>query len=401
MLDSLSVITIADHDTALHHLRQLQCDPQGIAIMAPKAVFKVIKVEQVPTKAANLLKQTFLAKGGEVAVSRATANLADEYTDVLICATLKQYGAACTRLKQQPWGLAALAKRIELVLKHDCCSAKRDFSWADRSLQIGQAKTVIMGILNVTPDSFSDGGRYNTVTAALQQAQQLALEGADIIDVGAESTRPYGGSMPISELEESSRLLPVLQELVKTLTIPISIDTYKPTVAAAALAAGAHIINDVKGLRVDGMAEVVAAYGAPIVVMHNPDQPEYGSNIMYDILTFLETSIEMGLKAGIAWENFIVDPGIGFGKTTAQNLEVLARLHELKALGCPILLASSRKRFIGETLGGLPVEERLEGTAASVMWGITHGAQLVRVHDVKAIRRVNIMTDLLRSYEHE
>ncbi|MDU4959926.1 MAG: dihydropteroate synthase [Sporomusaceae bacterium] len=394
------VIVIDSDETAVRQLRQLDCDPRGIAIMAAKAVFKAVKIESVPAKAANLLKQTFLAKGGEVAVARGTADLSIEYTDVLIMATLKQYRLALQQLKLQPWGLPDLAARIDAALQAAAVFPARHYQWGERSLSIRPGRTLVMGILNVTPDSFSDGGKYHNPDAAVRQAQIMAEQGADIIDIGAESTRP--GAQPVDEQEELTRLLPVLEAVLRQTELPVSIDTYKPAVARAALAAGAHILNDIWGLHRPGMAEAAAAYAAPVIVMHNRTDTVYQQDMLAEMIAFLQTGLENGLQAGIPFKKFIIDPGIGFGKTSLQNLEVMARLSELKVLGCPILLAASRKRFIGEALGGLPPHERLEGTAATAAWGIMQGANIVRVHDVREISRLTRMMDAMtRSDAHE
>ena len=378
------------------------CDPSGIVIMTPKALFRTIGVESVPTKAANLLKQTFLAKGAEVAVTRETADLSVERTDVLICATVKQYRLALAQLRQQPWGLPELAMAIERALINEENFPGRKYEIHKKSWGIEQGHTLIMGILNLTPDSFSDGGRYNEVEAAVKQALLMVGEGADIIDVGAESTRPYG-SVKIDAAEEKDRLLPVLKKLVEVAPVPISVDTYKSTVAAAALEMGADIINDIWGLQQDSsMAEVAAAYGVPVVLMHNRLSTISNKDIMAEMTEFFSRSVELGVKAGIHEEQFILDPGIGFGKNTAQNLEVLGRLSELKAMGYPLLVGTSRKRFIGDILG-LPVDERAEGTGATVVHSILNGASIVRVHDVKMAKRMAAMADALqgwRQYGH-
>lgn len=388
------VIEISDIDQARHELTRICCDPAGISIMAPKAVSRAIKIESVPVKAANLLKQTFLAKGGEVAVSRDTASFTAEKTDVLILATLKQYQQALSQLRHQPWGLPDLAEAILRVMSHQSQPIMRNYQRRQPSFQITPGKTLVMGILNVTPDSFSDGGKYNNIDRAIRHAEAMVAEGADIIDIGAESTRPYG-SQKISDDEELSRLWPLLNKLLPILPVPVSIDTYKAVVAEEALKLGVHIINDIWGLQGDvNMASVAARYNAPVIIMHNQAGTEYNRDIMACISDFLQNSIQIGLEAGIAVDNFIVDPGIGFGKTPQQNLAVMARLEELRALGCPILLGTSRKRFIGEALN-LPVEDRAEGTAATVVIGITKGVNIVRVHDVKAIARIAKMTDVL------
>lgn len=387
------VIEISTQSQARQELEKINCDAFGINIMAPKAIFKTLKIEKVSSKAANLLKQTFLAKGGEVAVARGTADLSVEYTDVVICATMKQYNMALAQLKMQPWGLPKIAEAINNALTATDKFPFREFRWPGKKLLIQARRTLVMGILNLTPDSFSDGGKYNSVDNALKKAEELVKAGADIIDIGAESTRP--GFAEISENEELERLLPVLEKLAKTCEAPISIDTYKASVAKAALDNGANMINDIWGLQKDpSMAKVIAAYNVPIIIMHNSLNNEYQNDIMADICEFLKQSINIGISAGISFENFIIDPGIGFAKNGKQNIVVMSRLEELRSLGCPILLGTSRKRFIGEVLD-LPVEDRVEGTAATVAIGITKGVSIVRVHDVEQIARIAKMTDVL------
>ncbi|EGO63131.1 dihydropteroate synthase [Acetonema longum] len=388
------VLKIQTLQQASEELTKIQCDPYGVALMTPKSLFKTIKLEGVPAKAANLLKQTFLAKGGEVAVARGTADLSIERTDLLIHATFKQYRSALSQLKMQPWGLPAVAESIDKVLYYTENFPVRHYTWDERTLDIRPNKTLIMGILNITPDSFSDGGRYNNLDAAAERAQELIEAGADILDIGAESTRPYGAS-PVSAEEEAERLLPVLEKLVQQISTPISIDTYKPQVAEAALKIGAHMINDVWGLQKNPeMAKIAAKHKVPVIIMHNQLETRYDKDLLSTIAASLQKSIDIGLVAGIPFENFIIDPGIGFAKTSQHNLQVLARLEELKILGCPILIGTSRKKFIGEILD-LPVEERVEGTAATVGWAINQGASIVRVHDVKTIARVAKMTDAI------
>lgn len=273
------------------------------------------------------------------------------------------------------------------------------------------SRTYIMGILNVTPDSFSGDGLLQAqefVPAALVQAEQMIAEGADILDVGGESTRP--GSAPVEAEEELRRVIPVIKALRQITDIPISIDTSKAVVAEAALAAGADLVNDVWGLRLDpDIAHVVAETKAPVVLMHNRSNPKAASidpalggryvgmaydNLLEDIKHELMLSVEMAHGVGIADEHIILDPGIGFGKTVAQNLEVIRRLDEIKALGYPLLLGTSRKSFIGYTLD-LPPDQRDEGTAATTVIGIMKGADIIRVHDVRLNVRVARMTDAI------
>ncbi|ERM93362.1 dihydropteroate synthase [Caldanaerobacter subterraneus subsp. yonseiensis KB-1] len=261
----------------------------------------------------------------------------------------------------------------------------------DKTLEIGK-RTYIMGILNMTPDSFSDGGKYNTLEKGIERALQMIEEGADIIDVGGESTRP--GYTPVDEEEEIRRVIPVIERLSKISDVIISVDTMKANVALKALEAGAHIVNDVWGLQRDPkMAEVVAKYKAGVVMMHNSNVAEY-DDVVKSIIEFLKKSIEIAEKAGIERNQMIVDPGIGFGKTLEHNLEVMNRLEELKVLGLPVLLGTSRKSMIGKVLN-VDVEDRLEGTAATVAVGIVKGVDIIRVHDVKEMSRVAKMTDAM------
>jgi dihydropteroate synthase len=252
--------------------------------------------------------------------------------------------------------------------------------------------TYIMGILNVTPDSFSDGGRFSILDSAIGHALFMAEEGADIIDIGGESTRPNHNK--VTEEEEISRVIPVIKELVKVLDIPVSIDTSKASVAKAAIDAGALMINDVWGFKKDpDIAELAATTGVFCCLMHNRDNTNY-SNLIYDIKEELLESINIALSAGIKKEKLIIDPGIGFGKTVDQNLQVMANLSEFRELGYPLLLGASRKSMIGISLN-LPLEERLEGTIATTVMGINSGAAIIRVHDVKENIRAAKMTDII------
>ena len=260
-----------------------------------------------------------------------------------------------------------------------------------RELRWGR-KTYIMGILNITTDSFSGDGVGKDMETALARAKRLVAEGADIIDIGGESTRP--DSRPVTPEEEINRVLPVIKMLSSEVDVPISIDTYKSGVARLALEAGANMINDVWGLRQDPeLAHVAAERGVPLVITANQRDMQY-DNIMTAVVDSLVVGMNLALDAGVAWGNIIIDPGIGFGKTLEGNLEVLRRLSELKSLGRPILLGTSRKSMIGLVLD-LPVDERLEGTAATVALGIANGADMIRVHDVLQMKRVAKMTDAI------
>ncbi|MDW0118718.1 dihydropteroate synthase [Sporosarcina thermotolerans] len=250
-----------------------------------------------------------------------------------------------------------------------------------------------MGILNVTPDSFSDGGKYGRIDAALKHAEEMVRDGAKIIDVGGESTRP--GHAPVTLEMELERTVPVIEALARELDCVISIDTYKADVAEAALNAGAHIINDVWGAkREPKIAEVAAKFSAPIILMHNREVAEYAGPFMDEVIADLEGSIAIARNAGVSEGNIWLDPGIGFAKDTAQNVLAMQGLQRISDMGYPLLLATSRKRMIGNILD-LPVNERMEGTGATVCYGIEHGCHIVRVHDVKQISRMVKMMDVL------
>ncbi|VDG98449.1 Dihydropteroate synthase [Lysinibacillus sphaericus] len=254
-------------------------------------------------------------------------------------------------------------------------------------------ETVVMGILNATPDSFSDGGRYSQTDAALRRATEMLKDGAKIIDIGGESTRP--GHTPVSLEEELERTIPVIEVLSRELDCAISIDTYKASVAEEAMKAGAHIINDVWGAkREPRIAEVANQYGAPIILMHNREQVIYEGNFGDELLADIEESIAIARNAGIAEHNIWLDPGIGFAKDIYENIEAMQSLDRLSALGYPVLLGTSKKSLIGKVLD-LPIDERMEGTGATVCYGIEHGCHIVRVHDVKEIARMVRMMDVL------
>ena len=262
------------------------------------------------------------------------------------------------------------------------------------------ARTHIMGILNITPDSFSDGGLFAGHDAAVDHARAMASQGADIIDIGGESTRP--GAEPLTEEEELRRIIPVIERLAKELPVPLSVDTYKARVAQKALAAGASIVNDISGLRFSSdMARVVADHDAAVVLMHIKGTPrDMQANPVYDdvvgeVMAYLEASAAIALKAGVGKDRIMIDPGIGFGKTAQHNLEIIDRLDEFRALGFPIVLGTSRKRFIGTVLNIAEPKDRVEGTAATVALAVQRGAHIVRVHDVGSMAKVARMTNAI------
>jgi dihydropteroate synthase len=391
-------LTIGSPEEAVEVLKEIGVDPYGIEAMVPKMYTLNVIVKGIRCKVANIMKQEMLSIGGDVAVSRGSIDCSIEATDAVIIGTDKQMKRFAEKISVQPFGLKRLSEELKAVLRNMDC---RNFAveTPQRTIHLG-ARTTVMGILNVTPDSFSDGGRFTTIKDAVVHAQRLEEEGADILDIGGESTRP--GSDPVSVEEELERVIPVIREVKRRVGIPLSIDTTKAAVAARAIDEGAEIVNDISALRSDQeMSSVIAKCGVPVVLMHMKGTPKtmQEGDIMYrsllgDIIEFLRDRIGTARTAGIQEENIIVDPGFGFGKTLEHNCELLRRLNELKTLGRPILVGTSRKRFIGAVTGGEP-RERVDGTAATVAVSIMNGAQIVRVHDVKSMKKIAVMTDAI------
>jgi len=372
----------------IRELANIGVSSAGCTYMDGKGLFKLLRADGISIPAALILKQEMLSAGGEAALHQQTIVHGIETTSVLMMATLSQYARLNEKLRLQQFGLPKLAEEIEEVLRNftvnsHCVICKK------KPLILG-ARTHIMGIVNVTPDSFSDGGLYVEPQIAIEHALALAEAGADIIDIGGASSRP--GFVEISAEEEIERIMPVIEGLAPLLDIPISIDSDKSKVARAALASGADIINDIWGLQKDPqMALLAATTGAPVIAMHNRDVNSY-DDLIGDMMLFFRRSLEIGEEAGMSPEQFILDPGIGFGKTAKQNLEVLRNLEVFCGLGLPLLVGTSRKTFIGKILDK-PIEQRLEGTAVTVALAIAKGADIVRVHDVEQMSLVARMTD--------
>jgi len=357
-------------------LKKMGCDKRGVDIMAPKADMILISAKNLDPRGANILKQEFLSSGGEVAVPWEALDLSEEKSEILMMGTPSQYERVKKKLQEQPFDLPELAKEIDEAIENH--NSKPSLPWSDRECNI-------MGVLNVTPDSFYDGGEYNRVEKAVERGISMAEEGADVIDIGGESTRP--GSERISTEKELERILPIIDELDERLDIPLSVDTYKPEVAEEAVKAGADIVNDVFGLRKEGMAEKISELDVPIIIMHMQgrpknmqDSPQY-EDVVDDIATYFYERIKFAKDKGIKEENIILDPGIGFGKKLHHNLEIIRRLEEFCSLGYPILLGASRKSFLGEILGK-KAEERLYGSLAISALAVEKGVSILRVHDV-------------------
>lgn len=382
---------LCSQEEARIFLQEIGVDQGAYPYLIPKAVYRCVKLKEIPAKAANIIKQEMLSKGGEAAVKREALS-SEGVTDVLLMGTLKHYRLLLPKLRVQPFGLKQVADEIENILQA-LEPGKRKIKLANGKTLHLNNRTLIMGILNVTPDSFFDGGRYCDHERAVKRALEMVEQGADIIDVGGASSRP--GSVIIEEEEEMKRVLPVVEMLVREGMI-VSVDTFRAGVARACLEAGAHIINDIGRLQLDpGLLQVLVERRSPVVLMHNRMQFNQGKpyeDLISDIISELRESIAEAENAGVSPEGIIIDPGIGFGKSPAENRVIIKRLWEFKSLGKPVLLGASRKSFIGETLG-LGVEDRLEGSLAVAVMGIMNGADIVRVHDVKETKRAALMTD--------
>lgn len=371
------------------------CDAD-IYTLAPKGMARLVRLEQVQADAARIIKREMLAQDGDAALHRDAIANDGECSAMLLLGTEAVLRQVCVTLQCHPHGLTATAMAIlDALSAYDASGGT--LRCGPYSLPLGR-KTYIMGILNVTPDSFSGDG-LGTLDAVRRRAEAMLAAGADLLDIGGESTRPGADEVPLAE--ELLRVVPAVRALAE-LKVPLSVDTYKSVVAYEALDAGATLINDISGLRFDpAMAATVAAAGAPVVVMHIQGTPRdmqrhpHYDDLMSEVCGYLQASTALAVAAGIPRDQVVLDPGFGFGKTPEQNLELIRRLRELTSYGQPILLGTSRKSTIGTVLGGLPPDQRLEGTAATVALGIANGADIVRVHDVQAMVRVARVADAI------
>ena len=384
------LLSVPTPELAVRELQRVAVDGYGIAEMVPKMRTLCIGLHQLECRQANILKQEMLSLGGDAAVARGTVACSVDRTDCVLIGTAKQLTRLCQKLAVQPFGLAMLAGELESLLTR---FGRVPSSWKTPRRSLSLQRPLIMGILNVTPDSFSDGGRCFDPSQAIDRALQMEAEGADIIDIGGESTRP--GADPVSATDELARIIPVLERLSAVLKCAISVDTWKSVVAEQALAVGAEIINDISGFDFDPeMAGVAAANGAGVVLMHTRGRPDtmqqdtVYDDLMGEISSSLRASIERARQAGVSDDCIALDPGIGFGKDAAGNLELLRRLSELSCFGLPILTGPSRKGFIGKILNRPQMDDRIYGTAATVALSIANGASILRVHDVRAMRDV-------------
>jgi len=375
-------------------MHDIGVDPYGIQIMLPKASTFLIRMNYISNIAANILKQEMLSLGGDVAVSRGSLTGKLKNTDCLLLGNLSQLTRLNQKLRMQPFGLNELAKDLFRILVN---YQKNNFTLnlGKHKLNLG-LRTHIMAVVNLTPDSFSGDGFYPSCVgrrvslAIIDYAEKLVRDGADILDIGGESSRPGARQVPIKE--ELNRTIPVIKALSKRINVAISIDTSKPEVARQALDNGAVMVNDITGLRNPKMAKLVAKYKAAVVIMHMKGNPRamqkntaYAS-LMDEIIEYLDNAVKQARLSGIDEAKIIVDPGIGFGKTLKHNLEIIRQLSELKVLGKPILVGPSRKSFIGKILNAGP-RERTFGTISTCVLAAKLGAKILRVHDVKETKQ--------------
>ncbi|MFB0516645.1 MAG: dihydropteroate synthase [Candidatus Neomarinimicrobiota bacterium] len=385
-MGTLREIIALSPDELAREFDSINVDEGGIGIMSPKAFFHLLRLRALKSPAANILKQEMLSVGGECATSR-TVILGDPVAqDVIIMGTRRQLAKLSARLKAQPFGLKQVARQITAFIKNTSQNPPPLPSLMS-SLAINPSRyPLLMGVLNVTPDSFSDGNCYLEENAAIQHGMTLYEQGAEMIDVGGESTRP--GSDPVPEEEELRRVLPVIRRLREQTDRPISIDTMKAPVAVEALEAGANLVNDVSAGRHDPrMLEVVAQAGCPYVMMHMQGEPKtmqqnpHYDHLMDELHRFFDERLAWAVKRAVKEEQIIIDPGIGFGKCREDNYEILRRLRELRVFGRPVLVGVSRKSFLQNELGEVPKERYEESIAAGTI-AMVNGADILRVHEV-------------------
>ena len=399
----IRALNIKTTEEGLKEFKKIGASNTGSHIMVGKVFPMSLKVRNISPVAAGILKQEMLARGGDVVTSRDSLTETKGKTDIIIQGSPSSIESVIAKIKQQQFDMQDLSNDLKTYLNRLNENKKA------KELVIGKQKfnldkeVLLMGILNVTPDSFYDGGHYFEKEKAYKRVETIVSEGAHIIDVGGMSTRP--GSLPVDTDEEINRIIPVIEYISKNHDILISADTYRAEVARRAIASGAHIINDISGLSMDtGMAKVVGKNNVSLAIMHikgTPENmqknPEY-ENVIDEIYDYLEDKTNTALSSGIRPDKIIVDPGIGFGKTTEHNLEIINKVREFKMLGYPVLIGVSRKSFIGNVLN-LPAEERLEGSLAAAVYLVIGGVNILRVHDVKeTAKAVKIAKSIINGF---
>ena len=396
-MNLIRCLHITNANEAIQQIKKVGVDPAGIKLMEGKILHFNLKIEGIEPRTANLLKQEMLSLGGDVAVDGRGLDCSAKQTDALLMGTQKHFEKLIPKLEQYP-DLQLLGQSIKETIKN-ISKTHYPIHCRKRTLTLGK-RTLLMGILNVTPNSFSDGGFFFEKEKAIAHGLKMVEEGADIIDIGGESTRP--GSKPLESEEELRRVIPVIESITKEVDVPISIDTYKSNVAERAIEAGAEIINDISGLHFDPrLAKVAAKEETPLILMHIRGTPEtmqkdvHYDSLFSETLLYLKDSIRTAESSGVDPRKIIIDPGIGFGKTVLDNLLIIKNLYEFRILGKPILLGTSRKTFIGKILNA-EVEDRLEGTLSSIAIGVLKGAHIIRSHDVLQAKKAIAVADAIR-----
>ncbi len=394
------VLEVRSFAEIAREIERTESDPEGVGIMTRKARIFPVRLEEVPLKASPLLKQELLAVGGDAAHARGVADHSVEKSAVVLLATWGQYRRLLPKLARQPFQLRAIGEAVERALREYTSQAPRTVRGVHRSFRVGE-KTLVMGVVNVTPDSFSDGGRFLDPESAVGHALELVAEGADLLDIGGESTRPNAAPVPVEE--EWRRIGPVLDRLHGEVKVPLSVDTRSPEIARRALDAGADLINDVGGLRDPGMRALLARTKAPVIVMHMRGTPAtMQENTRYadlrgEVYGALAEACERARADGVGGEQLLIDPGLGFGKSAEQNVELLSHLGEFRSLGPPVVVGASRKSFLGHLTGGAPPADRVDAGVAAAVVAALHGAHIVRTHDVRPTVRGLAVADAVRS----
>lgn len=390
------VLRVVGYREAARLLAALGVPDRELEHLRDHVLYRLVQVGPVHNIMARRIRRHFSHIGGEAAIPEGAYSDQGE-CEIILMGRLDQFDQLCRRLELLDPELKSVGAVLRDALERDT-GLRGDFIARDRRIPTGTA-TKVMGILNVTPDSFSDGGQFYDKKSAIEHALQMWKEGADVIDVGGASSRP--GADPIPPEEQKRRIIPVIEELASKADVAISVDTTSAEVAAAALEAGAHIVNDISAMREDPeMLDLVVESGAGVVLMHMRGTPKTMQeltdyrDLQSEVWKFLAERSVWAMSKGVRRESIAIDPGIGFAKTPEQNLTILRRLGEFRSLGLPVVVGPSRKSFIGKILD-LPVEERLEGTAAAVAWAVFQGAWMVRVHDVKPISRVCKLVDAI------
>jgi len=399
----IRALNIKNRAEGMSEFEKIGSTPAGQKIMVGKLFPLAIKVKGLKVLAINILKQEMLARGGDVVTSRDTLLETKGTTDVIIEGKKKSFEGLILKLRMQPFGLKYLADELEVFLKDYKNNRNK------KSFRIGKKKfdlisdTLVMGIINVTPDSFYDGGKYNHKDQAVKRISEMVADGADIIDIGGLSSRP--GSKPVGLEEELERTIPVVESASNNFDTLISIDTYRSKIALEAISAGAHIVNDISAFTMDkNMAGMVADKGASVTLMHMQGKPEnmqenpQYENVIDEVYEYLDGKASAAIDAGISPDKIVLDPGLGFGKTLDHNLSILNKISEFRSMGYPIMIGASRKSFIGAVLD-LPVEDRLEGSLAAAVWSVINGVNILRVHDVaETVRSVKIARRIMSGF---